>query len=159
MKKMAFLLLAVVAMLQISCNKEHVGGNLPLSFKTVLEQFHKWNMPYSLLDKFDQTDGLIESVNHTIDFDGRQLIFDKGTDAQIVYDVDDYTYNETDIYNGQGKQEQYIITATCKADGNPTHNISIIKAAANNQEMMFVTLPLIDKRNELSGVIVMYGTP
>lgn len=158
MKKLVFITIMAIALLQVSCSsKSENGGNLPVKINTTMEESHKWNRPDNLLTNRKEREEGVKMVHHSIDFDGKKFVLDKGTDSEIVYDVDDYTYNETDIYNGQGKQEQYIITATCKADGYPTHNISIIRAEGNYQSMVFVTIPLVDKRNELSGVVVMYG--
>ncbi len=160
MKKLAFITIMMIALLQVSCSsKSEKGGNLPIKVNTSMEENHRWNRPDNLLTNRKEKEDGVKMVNHTIDFDGKSFVLDKGTDSETVYDVNDYTYSETDIYNGQGKQEQYIITATCKADGYPTHNISIIKASGNYQSMVFVTIPLVDKRNELSGVSVMYGLP
>ncbi len=151
--------MVLIALMAQSCGGKSGGGNLPVKVTTLFEEHHKWNRPDNLLTNNKQVEEGVKQSPHVIDFDGKTFVLDKGTDSEIVYVVDDYTYSETDIYNGQGQQQQYIITATCKADKYTTHNISIITAKSDWQSMVFVTLPLVDKRNELSGVVVMYGLP
>lgn len=100
--------------------------------------------------------GLMPSL-HDIEFDGKTLYIDKGSETQGVFAVDEYTYNESMICNGEVKQSQYIITATEKDWKYKAHNISLTIGEYKGKTQYFVTLPMITNTNELGNVITMYG--
>lgn len=158
MKKIAFILLLTLALLQVSCGSESSEkGNLPVKLKTEMEENHCWNTSYCLVTNQMVKESGIEFKTHDIEFDGETFYIDKGGDVEGRFDVIDYSYQKTAINKGVGEQEQYIITAKQHGEEFPTHNISITIAGNAGQKMTFVTIPMVNKRNELTSVMVLYG--
>lgn len=157
MKKMAFIMLLTLALLQVSCSKSGEKGNLPVKIKTEMEEHHQWNTSYSLVTNQMVKESGMTFKSHEIEFDGETFYIDKGTEVEGRFDVVDYTYEKSAINRGVGEQELYIITAKQHGEEYPTHNISITLAENAGQGMTFVTIPMVNKRNELTSVIVLYG--
>ena len=122
-----------------------------------MEENHVWSTSYALITNRMEKESDTSFESHDIEFDGKTFYIDKGTVVEGKYDVIDYTYNKTPINRGVGEQEQYIITAKEYREEYPTHNISITLAECNGQKMSFVTIPMVNKRNELTSVMVLYG--